>query len=156
MYEAVSVCTTKLIKLSNRKPDATRYFLRVALAASRSGLLLRIVGRLVSCSMGRTSASPFPRLERELDRRWRSSLRRGCCERPSVGRCNGGRLTTISSSESESWTASGAEVTRGSESSKLSEATTAMVREGASRLNYLDMNPGQGCSCPIYCACGEK
>lgn len=67
-------------------------------------------------------------------------MRRGCCERPSVGRCNGGRLTTISSSESESWTASGVEVTRGSESSKLSEATTAMVREGASRPNYLDMN----------------
>ena len=49
-------------------------------------------------------------------------------------------MTTISSSESESWTASGVEVTRGSESSKLSEATTAMVREGASRPNYLDMN----------------
>lgn len=49
-------------------------------------------------------------------------------------------MTTISSSESKSWTASGFGVTRGSESSKLSEATTAMVREGVGRLNYLDMN----------------
>lgn len=140
MYEAVSVWTTKLIKLSKRNPDATRYFLRVALAASRSGLLLRSVGLLVSCSIGRPSASAFPMLEWEWDRRWRSSLRRGCCELPSVGRCNGGRLTTISSSESKSWTVSGVEVTRGSESSMLSEATTAMVGEGANRLNYLNMN----------------
>lgn len=140
MYEAVSVWTTKLIKLSKRNPDATRYFLRVALAASRSGLLLRIVGLLVSCSIGRPSGSAFPMLEWEWDRRWRSSLRRGCCERPSVGRCNGGRLTTISSSESKSSTASGFEVPRGWESPMLSEATTAMVGEGTSRLNYLDMN----------------
>lgn len=50
-------------------------------------------------------------------------------------------MTTISSSESKSWTLSRVEVTRGSESSMLSEATTAMAGESASRLNYLDMNP---------------
>lgn len=133
MYEAVSVWTTKLTKLSKRNPDATKYFLRVARAASCSGLLLRIVGLLVSCSMGWPSASAFAKLERERDRRWWSSLRRGCCERPSVGRCSGGRLEAISSSESKSWTAFGLEITQGSESSILSEATAAMVREGASR-----------------------
>lgn len=109
------------------------YFLRVAWAASCSGLLLRMVGRLVWCSMGRPSVSPFPKLERD-NRPWRSSLSKGCCERPSVGRCNGGRLTTISSSESwescaESWTVSALEITRGSESSKVSEATVSLVGE---------------------------
>ena len=120
IYTAVSVWTTKLARLSRRKPAAIMYFFRVAWAASYSGLLLRMVGRRVWCNMGRPSASPFPRLDCER-RPWRSSLSNGCCDRPSVGRCNGGRLTTMSSSESwEERPGSGVEDARGSPSSILS------------------------------------
>lgn len=124
MYTAVSVWTTKLARLSRRKPAAMRYFLRVAWAASCAGLVLRMVGRRVWCNMGRPSASSCPK----LDRPWRSPLSNGCSERPSIGWCNEGRLRAMSSFESwESRPEPGVEVVRDSPSSMLSGATMSAV-----------------------------
>lgn len=112
---------TKLAKLKSRKPPAIIYFLRVAWAASYSEFLLWMVGRRVWCNIGRFSAS-WPKLDRER-RLGGSSLSNGCCDRPSVGRCIGGRLPTISSSESWEYRPGSGVMSRDSASSMLFEAT---------------------------------
>lgn len=106
IYAAVSVWTTKLTRLNSKKPEAIMYFRRVACSAWYSGLLLRIKDRLSRCdSIGRLSEVPIVALE--LDRRpRRSSLSNGDWDRPSVGRCRGGRASGISSSTWESRTGS--------------------------------------------------
>lgn len=81
-----------------------------------------MVGRRVWCNMGRCSVSWL-----KLDRSSRgegSSLSNGCCDRPSVGRCIGGRFTTISSSDSRDVRDRSGLWSRESSSSMLSEATT--------------------------------
>ena len=98
MYTAVSVCTTKLIRLRTRKKAAYVYFFLVAdaEAPSKSGLLLRNVDRLAA-NGGR--ALPFGESYEGLPR---SSFSRGVNERPSVGLCNGGLSAMLSSSSSSS------------------------------------------------------
>jgi hypothetical protein len=117
---------TKLARLNSRKPPAIIYFFRVAWAASYSEFLLWMVGRRVWCNIGRFSAS-WVKLDRER-RPGGSSLSNGCCDRPSVGRCIGGRLPTISSSESWEYRPGLGGLSRDSGSSMLSEATMALVQ----------------------------
>ena len=87
-------------RLSARKKLAAMYLFLTALAPSRSGLRLRKVERR-AWKGGR--AEPF---STDWSGRPRSSLlpRRGCWERPSVGRWKGGRASPaiFSSSVSES------------------------------------------------------
>lgn len=102
IYTAVSVCMTKLIRLSTRKNAAYVYFLFVADVASRSGLRLRKVDRLAA-KAGR--ALPLGASYEGLPL---SSLSSGCCDRPSVGRSRGGRSAISSSSSSSSSSGSAA------------------------------------------------
>lgn len=96
MYTAVSVCITKLTRLKSRKKVAYVYFCLTVEEGSISGLLLRKVDLLDKFS-GR--AFPFGPSYECLPL---SSLSKGVCDRPSLGRKDGGLFISASSSKSES------------------------------------------------------